>query len=310
MKKITLLFLTFFAFHFGNAQQTISFETSEGYTIGDINGQNGWVATPITGGGNAANQNVSDAFASTGTNSFRIAKDPALATQSGPVIGGFYNYTAAVPYNNSVFSFDINISQQDSNTSDFVFGLVNTTAGSYVTYIRFSFNGNILVLSRDAADVVIQPDTNADWVPLTTYNVRIEIVGNTETFYLDNNQIYTGTLVTAASIEQVRFIHDNYDGFAYMDNFRTNDEATAGVDEFGSNVFTHSYNKNTDILTINSSTLAFDNIQMFNILGQEVLNKELSQTSESVSLAELQDGVYITKVTIEGQVKTVKLLKQ
>lgn len=86
--------------------------------------------------------------------------------------------------------------------------------------------------------------------------------------------------------------------------------ATLGLDEFNNNVFKHYYNKDTDVLTLDSSNLPLDNIEMFNVLGQEVLRKGLSDTIESISLAEMQDGVYIAKVTIEGQVQTVKLLKQ
>lgn len=310
MKKITLLSFVLFAFLIGNAQQTISFEDSEGFTLGDINGQNGWVSTPITGGGNVQNQAVSSTFATTGSNSLKIDLDTALGNQMNPIIGAFYNYASATPYNNSVFSFDVNISEQSTTSSDYIFGLVNLTGGSYVTYIRFSFDGTIFVLSRDAADVVIQPDTNADWAPLTDYNVRIEISGTTETFYIDNTQIYTGPLVTAADIEQVRFIHDNYSGLAYIDNFRTNDEPTAGVDEFDSNVFTHSYNKQSDVLTINSSELAFNNIQLYNLLGQEVLNNRLSQTLENINLSQLQDGIYMARVMIGSQFQTLKFVKQ
>lgn len=87
-------------------------------------------------------------------------------------------------------------------------------------------------------------------------------------------------------------------------------EGTLSVDDFASNMFSHHYNKNIDVLTLNSSSLPFDNIQLFNILGQEVINSRLEQTSESVDLSDFQDGIYIAKVSIEGQVQTVKFLKQ
>ncbi len=309
MKKITLLLITLLASQFGNAQQTISFEVSEGYSLGDINGQNGWVVTGDGAGGFVSNQVVTADLATAGTQSLKVDVDPAFGGQSNPIIGGFYNYMTPIPYNPSVFSFDVNISEQNTNSSDYIFGLVNLTAGVYVTYIRFSFNGNILVLARDGSNTVIQPDTNADWAPGVTYNVRIEIAGNTETFFIDNAQIYTGTLVSAADIEQARFIHDNFGGFAIMDNFRTNNEATASVNEFNSNIFTHFYDKDSDVITLKSSTLAFDNIQIYNLMGQEVLNKNLSQTTETLNLSELNDGLYLANLMMGGQVQTLKFLK-
>lgn len=310
MQKITLVLFTFLAFQIGNAQQTISFETSEGYSAGNINAQQGWVTTGDGAGGFIANQIISAESATDGSNSLKITQETAFAGQANPIVGAFYNYTTAVPGASAVFSADMNISQQDANSSDYIFGLVNTVAGSFRTYIRFTFEGDIVVLVLDAMGAVILDDTNADWIPNTWFNVKIEMTGSNVSFSIDNVVIYTGLLATVGDVNQVRFAHDNFQGFAYVDNFRTNNEPTAGVDEFGSNVFTHFYDKNTDLLTINSSTLAFDNIQMFNILGQEVMNKGLSQTSESLSLAQLQDGVYIAKVTIEGQVQTVKFLKQ
>ncbi|WP_298900227.1 T9SS type A sorting domain-containing protein [uncultured Psychroserpens sp.] len=87
-------------------------------------------------------------------------------------------------------------------------------------------------------------------------------------------------------------------------------DATLGVEDFETNAFTHSYNKTTDVLTLESSGQSFDNITIYNILGQQVIDKQLSLTEETVQMSSLKDGVYLAKVTIEGQSKTLKLLKQ
>ncbi len=84
---------------------------------------------------------------------------------------------------------------------------------------------------------------------------------------------------------------------------------TLGVNDFDTNTFTHFYNKDVDVLTLNSTSLAFDNISIFNVLGQEVINRNLSQMSETIDMSSLKDGVYLAKVTIEGQSQTIKLLK-
>ncbi len=87
-------------------------------------------------------------------------------------------------------------------------------------------------------------------------------------------------------------------------------DETLSIDEFNSNTFKHFYDKDSDVMTLKSSALAFDNIQFYNLMGQEVLNKNLSQTTETLNLSGLQDGLYLANVMMEGQVQTFKFLKQ
>ncbi len=91
--------------------------------------------------------------------------------------------------------------------------------------------------------------------------------------------------------------------------FNVSVNETLGIDEFSNNSFSHFYNKNTDILNLESSDLAFDNLKLFNLSGQEVKNHNLSQTSETISLGDIKDGIYMVKVMIDGQIQTFKLLK-
>ena len=309
MKKITFLLLTLLAFQFGNAQQTISFETGGGYATGDINTQQGWTTTGCGTGCFVTNQVVSAEAATDGSNSLKIVQETAFGGQANPVVGAFYNYSTPVPGANAIFSADMNISQQDANSSDFIFGLVNVVAGSFRTYVRFTFEGDIFVLAVDGTGTVVLDDTNADWTPNTWFNVKIELVANSIVVSIDDTVIYTGIPATAGDVDQVRFSHDNFQGFAYVDNFRTNDEPTASIDELNLNTFSQYYDMLDEKLSLESSDLPFENIQMFNLLGQEVINQRLSQTSESVNLTNLEGGIYIVKVSIAGQSESFKLLK-
>ncbi|HLT32709.1 MAG TPA: choice-of-anchor J domain-containing protein [Aquaticitalea sp.] len=107
----------------------------------------------------------------------------------------------------------------------------------------------------------------------------------------------------------IAFVLEQNDGDLWrIDNVMIDSDLS--VEDFNTSSYTYNYNKDSDMLTLESSTIAFNNLQMFNILGQEVMNKPLSQTSETISLANLQDGVYIAKIQIGGQIETVKLLKQ
>ena len=52
------------------------------------------------------------------------------------------------------------------------------------------------------------------------------------------------------------------------------------------------------------------NIQLFSILGQEVVNRNLTGSDATINLANLTDGVYIARVTVQGQTETFKIIKR
>ncbi len=86
--------------------------------------------------------------------------------------------------------------------------------------------------------------------------------------------------------------------------------STLSVDEFSINSFSNFYDKESDILTLKSDVSAFSGVEIYNLLGQNVVSRTLSNTTETIQLSSLQDGVYIVKVLINGNSKSFKLLKQ
>ena len=61
-------------------------------------------------------------------------------------------------------------------------------------------------------------------------------------------------------------------------------------------------------LVINAST-SLENIQLYNLLGQEVISKKLSNTNETINIESLDTGIYIAKVSIQGKSKSFKIVK-
>ncbi|MFD2915570.1 T9SS type A sorting domain-containing protein [Psychroserpens luteus] len=312
MKKITLLFLMLLAFTFGNAQETISFE-APAYTLGDVYGQNGWTTTGDGAGGFITNQVISDEQSSDGSYSVKIVPEAAFGGQDAPVVGAFYDYATPVSYVDAVFSADLYLDTFDSSTtSDFIFGFVNLTDGAYITYVRFTYTGDISVLADDGTgtDTIILDDTLTDWTPLTWFNLRTEFTagGGIEVF-IDDVSIYTGLVATPNSdVEQFRFSHDNYGGFAHMDNFRTNDEELS-IAEFDLNSFTHFYNNNTKQLKLNSPQNNLNNVEIYDVLGKRVINKNMSGNEDSIELSTLKNGIYLARVNTENGTKTIKFIK-
>ncbi|WP_299519609.1 choice-of-anchor J domain-containing protein [Winogradskyella sp.] len=73
--------------------------------------------------------------------------------------------------------------------------------------------------------------------------------------------------------------------------------------------FNHFYNINENVLTLDSANSAFESAQFYNILGKEVINKKLSKTIENIDISTLSNGIYLVRVSIEGQSRTIKIIK-
>jgi hypothetical protein len=58
-----------------------------------------------------------------------------------------------------------------------------------------------------------------------------------------------------------------------------------------------------------SATSAIDNVTIYNVLGQQVINRAIDGTSAVIDLAAQQSGLYLVTVTIEGAQKTVKVVR-
>ena len=61
-------------------------------------------------------------------------------------------------------------------------------------------------------------------------------------------------------------------------------------------------------LVIDTGT-SLENIQLYNLLGQQVLTKKLSNTNETINIESLDRGVYLAKVSIQGKSKSFKIVK-
>ncbi|MBV7269267.1 T9SS type A sorting domain-containing protein [Winogradskyella sp. WHY3] len=86
-------------------------------------------------------------------------------------------------------------------------------------------------------------------------------------------------------------------------------DVTLSINEFEQNVFTHNYDKVSKTLNLESSNSEMTNVEVYSLLGQSVVSKPLSNTSESIDVSSLNDGVYLAKVSINGNSKTIKFVK-
>ena len=212
-----------------------------------------------------------------------------------------------------LISADMYLASTTGELSDTDFLTQSPSQALLTSRVKFAFDDTVQVLDNPGSGLGFV-ETGATVIRDTWFELKIEHRFSTGDllYYINDNLIYTGTVFGATNVEQYIAIFDNYESDAFFDNIVYTDGTVLGLNEFktNSNVFTHSYNKDSDVLTIASSELAFDNIQLFNLLGQEVLHKKLSQSTETINLEGLQDGMYLAKVMIQNQAETVRFLKQ
>ena len=68
-------------------------------------------------------------------------------------------------------------------------------------------------------------------------------------------------------------------------------------------------NPTSNILNLESAG-NIQNIAVYNVLGQEVLNREINATSFQLDVASLNAGVYVVKTNIDGNVSSTKFIKE
>lgn len=86
------------------------------------------------------------------------------------------------------------------------------------------------------------------------------------------------------------------------------DDGGLGLGENSFEGFSYAVNANHHLTLKASANL--NNVVLYNIVGQEVLSQKLSNTVETIDLSNLTTGVYLATVSIEGQTKTIKIVKR
>lgn len=84
------------------------------------------------------------------------------------------------------------------------------------------------------------------------------------------------------------------------------------VEDFENRMIKHFYNSNENTLTITSENSNLDNISVFNLLGQQVVESRVNdQNNESiVNMSTLGNGIYIIQVsTTDNRTETFKVVK-
>ncbi len=304
MKKIySTAFCLFSVFYF--TQLRTSFEDFEGFYTGSIHAQGPWISTP-TGDEppNILNQTICIDDATDGYNSLRIVKENTYGTQSVPIIGAFNNVQIQLPSTGFSVSFDITMSQL--NGSVFGFQGMNNAEDKFVIRVDFENTGSVKILDQSSGSGMIT--ASGSWQPNIWY--RFKVVGTLSDikYYLDNTLIYTGAAAQPANIDQLRFVHNNEEGYAYIDNIRINNETALSVKDITDTkkrVMIYP-NPATDFIRLSGSH-PVKAVKIYNMEGKEI---QIKLNKDMLDIKSLPAGLYLLNIITDDGNFTEKFTKK
>jgi Secretion system C-terminal sorting domain/Fibronectin type III domain len=86
-------------------------------------------------------------------------------------------------------------------------------------------------------------------------------------------------------------------------------DASLSSNSFDSNAFLAYPNPVKDVLNLEYNS-EISNVRVINLLGQEVISRNINANSTQVDMSQLSAGAYIVNVTVGNAVKTIKVVKQ
>lgn len=84
----------------------------------------------------------------------------------------------------------------------------------------------------------------------------------------------------------------------------------AATTQFNKNAITMYPNPATDVLNIASQNEVISNVQVYNLVGQQVINVAPNAAVATVNVSALKAGVYMVTTTVNGKTSTSKFIKQ
>ncbi|MEH1007356.1 T9SS type A sorting domain-containing protein [Winogradskyella sp. ECml5-4] len=290
------------------SQETISFETSESYTLGTLNNQNGWEVTESGDGAFLQNQVVSDEEASDGVYAFKNSYEPSFNPQFYSIFGAAKNFDAPKLFEDFTFSYDVKVTESDG--SDFemtLFGIDANDDFVPVAGVIMEYRGSIYAI--DDINYGTVDLEGADWTPNTWLHVKIEVTATELKYYLNDVLVHTRSNFTSVDIVGFNMLHNNYGGDAYYDNFSF-ETGTLGVDDVADSSTLRIYpNPVTDELQITGiQREQIAQVSVYNLNGQQLMERT---SVDALDVSRLSGGVYmLTIVTTDGKTHTDKLLKK
>ena len=297
------IFAAAFISSLGFAQQSTSFEAAEGFTLGTIHNQNGWVVTEGSDGF-VTNQIITDETASEGNFSFKNANEPGFGDQWFPIFGAVKTFETPANHNNFTISYDVKATEKLGADFEFTLYAIDDQE-EFVPIAGIGIENRGFIYMIKDIDYGFEYATS-EWEINQWINIKIEVTATDIKYYVDN--ILQGTFANSTSLDILGFnmLHNNYGGDAYYDNIQIT-TGPLNTADFTKQSLTLYPNPATNLVSINSESDII-NVEIFTVNGQKVL--ETIQSS-NIDISGLSQGLYLLTATdISGNKTTTKLLKR
>ena len=295
MRKILLsaLFIGVFSATTFAQSQLISFEASEGYNLGDINGQQGWV---YWGGLDPNTGMVTSSSSTNGTRSLNFISNGYLEEAGAEKTVTGYNKTA--------FSFDYKI--EDIEGSIYTIAAWDTTYKAVGAFVVDYVDGNVGILNGDVLE-----NTNLNLVPGTWYNFKMVVDMNAKTVeYFVKNTSYgvKSVKATATGFNIIDFYYDDYGTGFTVDNIKVEDASLMGAKDFTSNDhFSVSPNPTVDFINIKTDA-KINKVDVIDFSGK-IVYTDVSGT-DKVNITSLPAGPYLLQINTSQGLLQKKIIKK
>lgn len=171
---------------------------------------------------------------------------------------------------------DIKFSNWNGTTGETNAFQINWDNGSVRPFPAANADGWITIdVPMSSLTCVNTPPGNA--CPSKSDFTQFVITSNLGTIYYDNLYLHKNTVLSNTQFDLVTF-----------------------------NVYPNPASNNVNVKSSNT----IENVALYSILGQEILTKAGSSNEMNIDISGLQNGVYLMKAQIEGQVKTTRIIKE
>lgn len=302
MKKITFLILTFIVSISLNAQIATSFEASEGFILGEINGQNGWTSNA----GGEANVVITDSQSSDGDFSVQL-----VPSNTGNLTIGFSPLEASTQDVVTV-TVDMFVESSTGALSTVEFVTQTPLQGLLTTRVAFNPDDTVTVLDDDGAGglafAAAGPFTRDVW-----FEFRIEhrFADNEILYFIDDTLIYTSIVIAGTIVEQALPLFNDLESGAFYDNIRFMDGTLSVNDNSLSESISLFPNPTNGDVNLNfSRSFGATNVDIINVNGQKVLNASLEGVgNNTLATSKLASGIYFAQISNETGSTTIKFIK-
>ena len=123
----------------------------------------------------------------------------------------------------------------------------------------------------------------------------------------DDANLTTSTLTVTTNPANVLGDDTKYltETFTVIINYDT----TASVDQLEKFNFSYAPNPSKDFIKVSAAN-NIENVEIYNLIGQKMLSKNLNSNSETLNISHLAKGVYVMNVTIDGSKGSFKIIKE